>query len=977
MAKFEIHIKHGNNLIPLTVFETNQESILNFATFNEQLTLNNYGQFSLTFNMARYLFQGNEKIENHAAAIIQHGTQIQLTDRYQDVYLGTVTNIQYAFSSENIIISYTVNDLFSTELSKRNVGYSLNSDPEAIDYIGAMTLDSWARRIIKDCNITWSYTSVDTMTDDILRFANQSTYNTIQSFSVDTSNAFDALKTLAESYGMDIKVNGQHHSFGFIPLKNPRDKGLRFSPVLNLANLDLSTDSQSLVTVLNVKGVTMPNNEYLTILPTIPPRIFSWFGTEDWAESIFEANLYHNYLNSQITDSAPLTATEQEFLTTVHYVPMLENKLINLEYYLNPSFLTESNYNELYSWIFNELRRANGKLIYYRSEMLEAQTFSNNFWNDFTINSRLVHAAWESGYEAFIKDTSSTDKNILFQGFTQNYNDMFNGFSPQFDSIINWDNYATDFFRKYFNTYQTFLAAIYDFRKYWEEPSTEVGQTNREYYYAFTQLLSPSDDEIQKAAKITSTLSGYWEQAVTAGKYAGFWLPSNWDTIKTWNGDPAKDVHCRPIDYVGELNPSVIPEVEMIKYGSQNILTDVNWQWNTEEKLDDTFRNQDTLIDLNNVIKTSWVSSVINGITFTNNGDGSWTVSGTATATATKGLTSFSIEEGTVLYLRGCPSGGSNDTYRIIDAWHTNMSDTGQGDYKKFTSPVANFQIGIQIRNGTTVNNLVFKPQLLNLTEIFGAGNEPTQQQIESLLNVLNLDYIPYDTQNVRAAIEWYPDAVKSIDLIYMPSYIQGKDIYYQIKTGFSKIYYNYTLVPNYHTYYEINQRIGWPDDYKWMRGLYYAAVLCMEVVQPKKLENYYNALDERDGIWTKIYEKYGHLIQENYYEDSTSTTPELLLENARIQFEFLSKPEPNYAVSIIDIYNIDNTGLNKIEITDQISIESDIIESKPNEIRRLLSEKLYVSGISHDLRSDADISLIVNPIRYDDKLIKRLVKLL
>ena len=62
--------------------------------------------------------------------------------------------------------------------------------------------------------------------------------------------------------------------------------------------------------------------------------------------------------------------------------------------------------------------------------------------------------------------------------------------------------------------------------------------------------------------------------------------------------------------------------------------------------------------------------------------------------------------------------------------------------------------------------------------------------------------------------------------------------------------------------------------------------------------------------------------------------------------------------MSIIDIYNVNNSGLNKIEITDQILLDDKVIEDKPGELQKLLSEKLYVSGIDYNLRSDAEITL-------------------
>ena len=62
----------------------------------------------------------------------------------------------------------------------------------------------------------------------------------------------------------------------------------------------------------------------------------------------------------------------------------------------------------------------------------------------------------------------------------------------------------------------------------------------------------------------------------------------------------------------------------------------------------------------NQLIPTSQTSATVNGITFTNNGDGSWTANGTATDRATKYLLSVNQgnKPGHKMLLIGCPSGG-------------------------------------------------------------------------------------------------------------------------------------------------------------------------------------------------------------------------------------------------------------------------------------------------------------------------------
>lgn len=103
-----------------------------------------------------------------------------------------------------------------------------------------------------------------------------------------------------------------------------------------------------------------------------------------------------------------------------------------------------------------------------------------------------------------------------------------------------------------------------------------------------------------------------------------------------------------------------------------------------------------------------------NGITFTVNADGSVTASGTATAQAYFRLQqSFSLKKGQYFF-SGCPKGGAGTTYSLY---------LSTSDYKFYKSDIGNgisinseddktVSIVINITKDTTVENLVFKPQL-------------------------------------------------------------------------------------------------------------------------------------------------------------------------------------------------------------------------------------------------------------------------
>lgn len=137
-----------------------------------------------------------------------------------------------------------------------------------------------------------------------------------------------------------------------------------------------------------------------------------------------------------------------------------------------------------------------------------------------------------------------------------------------------------------------------------------------------------------------------------------------------------------------------------------------------------------TIPQWNQRFTKSTQTKVVSEITYTPADDGSITAIGTATGDSYYPLPLFSAISGHKYYLRGCPTGGSSTTYRIFGGGfafpiENRINDTGNGHIKEAAnSGTAEIVIYVYPAAGTV--NLTFKPNVFDLTAIFGAGNEPT-----------------------------------------------------------------------------------------------------------------------------------------------------------------------------------------------------------------------------------------------------------
>lgn len=138
----------------------------------------------------------------------------------------------------------------------------------------------------------------------------------------------------------------------------------------------------------------------------------------------------------------------------------------------------------------------------------------------------------------------------------------------------------------------------------------------------------------------------------------------------------------------------------------------------------------------------------VEGVTFTNNNDGSYTASGTSTGVAFISK-SYEFKKGHVYLNRSLTTAGSSTTYKsyitgtdMFDS-ATYQTDYGKGAINKALKDGYAYFVPLYVIEGNTVQGLKIVPQLFDLTKMFGSGNEPsTVAEFEAMFTE---DYYPYN----------------------------------------------------------------------------------------------------------------------------------------------------------------------------------------------------------------------------------------
>lgn len=355
-------------------------------TYEEKVSFHQNAQAELSFKMDNNILFEDEWIKNPFVDAITIGSQIALTS-LDETRIFTVKKISSSFNNNNNIYTYTCQDSFSYQLSRQNKGYTIDNDSSDDDFIGAKSIDYWADKICTECYVPYSYvplkqslfvrnpaegkivvaTSSNNYTDIVKVLKNgydtlsdSDYFNTII-YSVSSSSANNALVSLGEQYGMQIKVyeffNKNSNNlysveryFWFIPIKDGDHlSGWVYNPKSNIQSFSLSQTGDNLSTIINVKSNEI-DDELISLFPSIPPFFSKVYGSDYWKNSQyypgFFTQLCQYYSIKKSYDWFDSSSSESyEEYTLIDFKQSVLNNRVRLYNRIN------FNYDKVYSYI--------------------------------------------------------------------------------------------------------------------------------------------------------------------------------------------------------------------------------------------------------------------------------------------------------------------------------------------------------------------------------------------------------------------------------------------------------------------------------------------------------------------------------------------------------------------------------------------------------------------------------------------------
>ena len=176
------------------------------------------------------------------------------------------------------------------------------------------------------------------------------------------------------------------------------------------------------------------------------------------------------------------SSSDLEFAQIADKCPWLENKLRSFDYFQKIGLISKSQLKKVNNIVSNDLRKVNGELLLYANDYYQALHKRTETVANLLAQFDSLGAAAESD----IITPYSTDGKITFPttyfdtAYTSIFTSTFNKTTKT--QLTAYDDLITNYSNLYFNAQQRFLKNLYQFRNYFNSPTTRYsGKTQNSF----------------------------------------------------------------------------------------------------------------------------------------------------------------------------------------------------------------------------------------------------------------------------------------------------------------------------------------------------------------------------------------------------------------------------------------------------------------------------------------------------------------
>ena len=138
----------------------------------------------------------------------------------------------------------------------------------------------------------------------------------------------------------------------------------------------------------------------------------------------------------------------------------------------------------------------------------------------------------------------------------------------------------------------------------------------------------------------------------------------------------------------------------------------------------------------------------------------------------------------------------------------------------------------------------------------------------------------------------------------------------------------------------------------------------------------YFQNCAQKFGCWYNIVYMQKNLLLE-YKDEHVSSINNEVVDDFSVLVDYDEIKEKNYSLSVIDYYSLLNYKGEELKPGYGIQINTNEYYDESDDIYTALKQYLFITDISYTLRKDDDLNITVNSVKYQEKLLQSLVKLI